>query len=273
MIGDGKLDETVMEQIVALRTQKKPVSRKKVMQLAKSAFCNLQAEGLLGSEATFSASLGWLEKFMLRNGLSLHRKTSIAQKLPAQLIPKLIEYICYVQSLQSRKKYSPSGIMACDETACWLEPVPTTTTASTGSREVTIRNAGRQKVHFTVMLAAKASGQKLRPFLVINRVRPLPNLEKSFPKLLIGYNRKNGWFNQELTIEFLEKVIGAFSFQCRLLVWDAFSCHLSAQTKARARQLGLDLAFVPGGCTGLVQAPDVSWNKPFKQKLCEWLNG
>ncbi len=28
--------------------------------------------------------------------------------------------------------------------------------------------------------------------------------------------------------------------------------------------MNTDTAVIPGGCTGLVQAPDVSWNKPFK---------
>ncbi len=36
------------------------------------------------------------------------------------------------------------------------------------------------------------------------------------------------------------------------------------------------MAVVPGGCTGLIQAPDVSWNKPFKEKMRqlyeEWLH-
>lgn len=30
-----------------------------------------------------------------------------------------------------------------------------------------------------------------------------------------------------------------------------------------------NLVFVPSGCTGLLQAPDLSWNKPFKEKYGE----
>ena len=39
--------------------------------------------------AQFTASTGWLQKFMLRHGLSLRSRTSISQKLPAQLEKKL----------------------------------------------------------------------------------------------------------------------------------------------------------------------------------------
>ena len=37
----------------------------------------------------------------------------------------------------------------------------------------------------------------------------------------------------------------------------------------------IDIVFVPGGCTKYIQAPDVSWNKPFKayctERYDEWL--
>lgn len=36
------------------------------------------------------------------------------------------------------------------------------------------------------------------------------------------------------------------------------------------------MAVIPAGCTKYVQAPDVSWNKPFKQRIeeyyTEWLH-
>ena len=31
----------------------------------------------------------------------------------------------------------------------------------------------------------------------------------------------------------------------------------------------VDMAVIPGGCTGVIQAPDASWNKPFKAALTE----
>ena len=34
-------------------------------------------------------------------------------------------------------------------------------------------------------------------------------------------------------------------------------------------KLKIDKALIPGGCTGLIQAPDVCWNKPFKDAYRE----
>ena len=71
--------------------------------------------------------------------------------------------------------------------------------------------------------------------------------------------------NNNLTIEWLQKIWGVFAFGKRLLVWDLYQCHISDATKSEANKLQTHLAVIPGGCTGLIQAPDVVWNAPFKE--------
>ena len=43
------------------------------------------------------------------------------------------------------------------------------------------------------------------------------------------------------------------------------------------KEMNADCANVPGGCTNYIQAPDMSWNNPFKARMTEsydqWLNG
>ncbi len=51
----------------------------------------------------------------------------------------------------------------------------------------------------------------------------------------------------------------------RLLVWDTFASHESKATQEVLKELNIEVAFVPCGCTTMIQAPDVSWNKPLKQ--------
>ena len=50
----------------------------------------------------------------------------------------------------------------------------------------------------------------------------------------------------------------------RLLVWASFKCYISGDTKAVLRKMKVQQAVIPGGCTGFIQAADISWNKPFK---------
>lgn len=47
-------------------------------------------------------------------------------------------------------------------------------------------------------------------------------------------------------------------------------------TKELLKNYNVDSVIVPGGCTPYIQAPDVSWNKPFKAHLIseydKWLS-
>ena len=67
---------------------------------------------------------------------------------------------------------------------------------------------------------------------------------------------------------------GIFSTRRKLLVWDCYPVHQTAAVKEECHQRKTEMIFIPGGCTGIIQAPDVCWNKPFKgeHQNCTKLN-
>ena len=79
----------------------------------------------------------------------------------------------------------------------------------------------------------------------------------------------NAWMNEELTLNWVKSVFGAFSFNRRLLAWDTYECHMMQSVKEALHQINVDQVIIPGGCTKYVRAPDVSWNKPFKAVVSE----
>jgi len=84
----------------------------------------------------------------------------------------------------------------------------------------------------------------------------------------------NGWMNEQLTIDYLRSVLGKLTFKKRILVWDAYRCHISEATKNEMKcGYNITTAVIPGGCTKYLQAPDVCWNKPFKATLHELYDG
>ncbi len=208
---------------------------------------------------------------MDRNGFSLRRKTTQAQKLPADYIPKLVAFVIHVRQMRLAVEYPLSSIYACDETPVWVEVDTPTTIERTGSSEVSVRTFGGGKTRVSVMLTARADGKKLKPMVVLKRKKPLPELEQEFRRdLLISYQSK-GWFDQKMTETFLERQIGQSMFgERRLLVWDSYSCHISHTTKSKMAKMKIDSAVVPGGTTRYIQAPDVSWNKSFKSKYSQY---
>jgi hypothetical protein len=67
------------------------------------------------SNPGFKASEGWLQKFMVRNSLSLRRHTSIQQKLPAALEKKLGTLLDNVKTLHEHYNFPENLIINMDE--------------------------------------------------------------------------------------------------------------------------------------------------------------
>lgn len=207
--------------------------------------------------------------------MTLRRRTTTCQKLPHEYLDKIVNYILNLRQLRTTKRYALDSIYACDETAVFYDNPRPTTVDNIGSKEVSVRSTGHEKSRVTVMLCAKANGEKCKPLILLERKRPLQSLEKFRPHLAVVYGT-SGWMDDNVCKDFLKNVVGAFSFGPRLLIWDSFRAHTSTSTKAELRKLKIDSAVVPGGCTKYLQAADVSWNAPFKVKMRElhdqWLS-
>jgi hypothetical protein len=77
-------------------------------------------------------------------------------------------------------------------------------------------------------------------------------VEKFKNRLQLVWAGRN-WMDDALTDQYLKNIFGQGLFGRRLLVWDAFRCHISAATKKVLKQLNIDTAVVPGGCTKFIQ--------------------
>ncbi len=52
-----------------------------------------------------------------------------------------------------------------------------------------------------------------------------------------------------------------------LLLLDSFKVHVQAKVITAIQHLGIQVEFIPPGCTGLLQPVDVGFNQAFKAKL------
>ena len=68
-----------------------------------------------GEASNFTASRGWLEKFFRRHQLSLRRRTTVSQRLPSDLIPKVVDFIMKTRKLRMQNGYPLCGIGNMDE--------------------------------------------------------------------------------------------------------------------------------------------------------------
>ena len=79
----------------------------------------------------------------------------------------------------------------------------------------------------------------------------------------------NGGMNNHSTIEYTKEFLGTFSFGRRFLAWDSYESHMDSNVAASLTSSNIDQAIIPGGCMKFIQAPDVSWDKPFKAMCTE----
>ena len=187
-----------------------------------------KAVQLYQGESDFLASRGCLERFLQRNGFSLRRRTTVSQSLPDVLLHKVSTFILHVRKLRRQHQYPLSAIGNMDETPVWLDMPGDTTVNRTGEQTISVRTTGHDKGRFTVILAAKADGTKLKPFIVFKGVHPVAALH-NVSGVVVNMSR-NGWMNEALTIKWIDSVWGRLSFQRRLLVWDAYRYNIK-QTK------------------------------------------
>ena len=199
----------------------------------------------------------------------------MAQKDPDLLTEKLVSFVDYVSKTVVSKRISEKDIIAMDETVVWFDMLSPNTIDVRGTKIVALKTTGHERSYLTVVLAAKADGTKLKPYIVFRgAIREAKAMQQEISRAVIA-TYANGWMNDDMTTAWLRSVVGKFSFRPRLLVWDAYRCHISASTK-RELKTYITTAVIPGGCTKYVQAPDVMWNQLFKASLhgsYEWMVG
>lgn len=98
--------------------------------------------------------------------LSCRVKTSIQQKLPAQLEKQLENFMKQVKELRKAHSFSPDLIINMDETPLYFDMPASRTINKRGARQIRIKSTGAEKRRFMVILACTASGIML-PLMII----------------------------------------------------------------------------------------------------------
>lgn len=220
------MEEVLLEWIDNRRARSLRISCKLIMKNTEIVYRDIMQESNTATE-DFKASRGWLCRFLKRNGLSLRRKTSVAQQDPERMVAKLVSYIIQVRQLQIKHNYAPCNIIAMDETPVWCDMISETTVDKGGIKTVTLKTTGQEKSRVSVVLAAKAEGTKLKPMVVFKGAkREVAALNQEFKGRAVVATSANAWMDSKLTIVWINSVLGSFSFNRRLLAWDSYECHI-----------------------------------------------
>lgn len=76
-------------------------------------------------EEEFSGSRGWLDRFFNRHGFTLRRRTTVGQRLPRELVPKVVSFLVRVRRMIRQHEFPLGSIGNMDETHLWADMVGT----------------------------------------------------------------------------------------------------------------------------------------------------
>ena len=247
-----------MQWILESRDLHLPISRKMIQRKALSL--------ISPSNPEFKAFEGWLQKFMVRNCLSLRRHTSIQQKLPAALERKLTALLDKIKTLRERHDFSEDLMVNVDETPIFFDMQRACTVHPKGAREVRIRGTkgGKRRVTFTV--SCTASGKMLKPMIIYKgkTARTISDIEYNKSNIFITYQEKS-WMDESLMLRWIKEVLLKHTKgkHC-LLFLDSFRAHITDKVMKSLEKSNVSVAVIPGGCTSKVQPIDVCLNKSIK---------
>lgn len=222
------------------------------------------------AEGQFKASKGWLDRFLKRNELCSRVVTSQGQKVPPNSRELAVSFVEECGKACAEKSYPLYGIANFDETPLWFDMPANRTIDFRGVKTVASKTTGKEKLRYTVVLAAFADGSKLPPMIIFKGLKRIPKVQ--FPAGVVVQVSKGGSMTTELLLFWLKNVWrrrkNSIFCSPALLILDRHASHLHRDVlSAMSQQHQTKPVFVPPGMTPILQPCDVSWNKPFKDAM------
>eukprot|EP00117_Sycon_ciliatum_P034403 scpid98714/ scgid26264/ len=127
------LEDELFGWIVAERQQCRRVTRKSVQAMAK------RIHDEQGGQEPFNVSAGRCGHFMEHLQLMTRVKTHQSHRTPADLIPKLTDFLVFFRKLfADNNDLNPANIFAMDETAVWFDATSNRTVNEIGARTISM---------------------------------------------------------------------------------------------------------------------------------------
>ena len=94
----------------------------------------------------------------------------------------------------------------------------------------------------------------------------------TYPEGAVYKCQPKAWFTEEIMLEWVHEVLAPYVATAPpgivpLLYLDSFRVHMMGTVVGAIQAIGVEVEFIPPGCTGLVQPVDVGYNKAFKAKV------
>lgn len=228
-------------------------------------FRDLLKEG----DESFSASVGWLDKWKKRHGV---RQLDVCGEKLSGDSGAVSDFIEKFKQIITKENLSAEQIYNCDETGLNFKLLPAKTLAS--REEKSAPGHKKSKERLTIMAASNATGNhKLKLVMIGKPAKPRCFKNVNMSALpLIYTNQNNAWMNREI---FKNWFLNTFVPECKgyliekglpskaILTMDNASSHPSAE---ELECDGIRALFLPPNVTSLIQPMDQGVLECLKKK-------
>ena len=200
------------------------------------------------------------------------------QTAPAEKREEAKAWVATVVPILTQPNRHQDWIANVDQTPVPFSMTPKTTLNEQGSRTVNVHSSTGSTMQLTLAVFVTASGKKLTPYIIfkgkLNRciVREFSKINSRYPENAHFTVQDSAWMDEQCCLEWVEKCVKPWAESApegiiQLLFLDSYKCHQQASVVNSIAELGVEVQFIPGGCTGLCQAVDVGVNKPLKNRM------
>lgn len=192
-------------------------------------FCRFDPSFLTGKDPALRARIN---RFINREGLVHRRRTHIAQNTRHDQTV-IDDFIHCVNETIEMMKIPAAAVVNIDETNRDFDAPASTTLEQRGLRSVSVRSTG-SSARCTVLLGVSLAGEKLPAFIVFSGtrngriIREVTGdvVSRGFPADVVMSVQKKGWIDQELMLEWIDRVwkpwVQQKNFSFSYLLMDSF---------------------------------------------------
>ncbi|XP_042229542.1 tigger transposable element-derived protein 1-like isoform X1 [Homarus americanus] len=219
----------------------------------------LEKEGKSIKDSKFTASTGWLYKFIKRTGL---RKSTLSGEAGSADAEAAEDMKKVLKDIVEENGYSPCQVWNCDETGLYWKRMPKKTYLMKNEEKTPGFKVSKDRL--TILLMANASGtSRMKPLVIHHSARPRALKNLLIPKLPVFWrSNKKAWMTSDIFDEwyishatpFIENVNKKLNLSNKaLILMDNASCHSKHLCSVNK---DINLTFFPPNVTSPIQPLD-----------------
>ena len=212
------------------------------------------------------------------------RKTHAIQKWISSTVEDISTYFNSLYKM-SEDKIKPTFINI-DEVPINFDMAPDSTFHPKGEKEIAILSHSKSKVRMSLLMAIASDGSMLNAMMLFvykysaKQTRDFPRKYEKYKNLtkpwMLRFN-ESGFTTSQLIIEYIQKILSKHETSGKkVLVMDTAPSHINYEVKNQLKSSNIEVLYIPGGCTSMLQPLDVVINKPLKDYIrtqyLEWLD-